>query len=123
MERITEAICKHGANEVFVRIATARKRYSLTSSDHSLETGVERAKLAAKLGLPLNPEIGLFLIYGDVTGQPGPDFSEYPEIIVPKPWNQLTMEEMVPILKQYGAIVARELTVTGAKINVWGHWE
>jgi len=119
VEELQKLFVKHGANEVFARIATARKRYSLTSSDHSLETGIERAKLAAKLGLPLNPEIGLFAIYGDVTGQPGPDFSEYPEITVSKPWNQLTIDEMVSILKQYGAIVAKELIATGAKINVW----
>jgi len=110
---------KHGASEVYVRIATARKHYSLESADHSLEAGIERAKLAARLGLPLNPEIGLFKYYGDVTGQPGPDFSEYPEIIVSKPWEQMTVDEMVPIVEKYAAIVAEELIATGVKINVW----
>ena len=110
---------KHGANEMYVRIATARKQYSKESADHSLETGIERAKLAAQLGLPLNPEIGLFKYYGDVTGQPGPDFSEYPGISVSKPWEQLTIDEMVPVLEKYGAVVAEELIATGVKINVW----
>jgi len=119
LTELQELFIKHGANEVFVRIATARQRYSLESADHSLQNGVEMAKLAAKLNLPLNPEIGLFKYYGDVTGQPGPDFSEYPEIVVPKPWEQLNIDEMATILKQYGTIVARELTATGAKINTW----
>ena len=119
VEELQKLFVEHGANEIYVRIATARKRYSLSSSDHSLETAVSRAKLAVKLGLPLNPELGLFSIYGDVTGQPGPDFSEYPEISVSKPWHELTIDEMVPILEKYGAIVAEELLSTGADINVW----
>lgn len=108
----------HGANEVYVRIAT--DRYATGSdTDHSLELGITRAKLAAELGLPLNPEIALFKTYGDVAGQPLPDFSEYPEIDMPRRWQELTVDEMLPILKQYGALVAKELTATGAKINSW----
>lgn len=108
----------HGANEVYVRIAT--DRYDTGSdTDHSLELGIRRAKLAAALGLPLNTELALFRTYGDVAGQPLPDFSEYPEIALPRRWQDMTVEEMVPILKQYGAIVAKALTETGATINVW----
>lgn len=108
----------HGANEIYVRIAT--DRYSTGSdTDHSLELGIERAKLAAELDLPLNPEIALFKTYGDVAGQPLPDFSEYPEIKVPGRWKEMTVEEMLPVLKAYGALVAKELTATGARIPIW----
>lgn len=119
IEELQKLFVKHGSSEVFVRIATARKRYSLEASDHSLDTGLECARLAAKFGLPLNPEIALFKYYGDVSGQPAPDFSEYPEIKATKPWEQLTIDEMTALLRQYGELVAKELMATGAEINVW----
>ncbi|MFA6736792.1 MAG: glycosyl hydrolase 53 family protein, partial [Saccharofermentanales bacterium] len=44
---------------------------------------------------------------------------EYPEISVSKPWHELTIDEMVPILEKYGDVVAEELLATGVKVNVW----
>jgi hypothetical protein len=72
----------HGANEVYARIATTQK-YRIGDGDHSMERGLERARMAAGLNLPLNPELGLFNIYGDVRCQPPPDFTDYPEIKIP----------------------------------------
>ncbi len=119
VSELQQLFMKHGANEVFVRIATDRYSPKRNITDHSLERALERAKMAAELGLPLNPEIGLFEHYADVRGQPSPDFSEYPEIKLPGPWETLTVKEMAVVLKQYGAIVAKELVSTGVRINIW----
>jgi len=116
---ICQEVNLSGKNEVFVLIATDRYSPKQNITDHSLERALERAKMAAELGLPLNPEIGLFQHYGAVHAQPSPDFSEYPEIKLPGPWETLTVEEMVMALKQYGAIVAKELVLTGVKVNIW----
>jgi len=108
----------HGANEVYARISTSRFP-SKIGKDRSLNRGLERASLAKALNLPFNPEIGLFRIYGDVTHQPSPDFSDYPEIKIPGKWTSLTIEQMIPILKTYGAIVAKEILKTGVKVRIW----
>ena len=109
----------HGANEMFVRIATDRFRPKWNITDHSLETAKKLAALAVELGLPLNPEIMLVQHYGDVTGQPGPDFSEYPELGAVGPWEDLTIEEMEGVIERYAALVAGEIAVTGARVNIW----
>ncbi len=118
-EELQKLFVVHGANEIFVRIATARKPYSMDGADHSLAAAVEKAKMAKNLDLPLNPEIGLFKYYGDVTGQPGPDFSEYPEITMSKLWIRMDIDEMTDVLEQYGKIVAEEILATGVEVNVW----
>jgi glycosyl hydrolase family 53 len=109
---------KYGANEVYARIATSRT-YRTGFGDHSLERGLARASLARELNLPLNPELGLFDIYGDVRCQPSPDFHEYPELKLPGPWVSLKLEQMLPVLRSYGAIVAKEILKTGVKVHVW----
>src|SRR5215469_17936145 len=78
----------HGANEVYARIATTQT-YRKGFGDHSMNRGLERARMAKALNLPFNPELGLFNIYGDVRCQPSPDFGEYPEVKVPGPWTSL----------------------------------
>ena len=119
VSELQQLFIKHGANEVFVLIASDRYSPKQNITDHSLERALERAKMAAELGLPLNPEIGLFQHYGAVHAQPSPDFSEYPEIKLSGSWETLTVEEMAIALKQYGAIVAKELVLTGVKVNIW----
>lgn len=109
----------HGATEVYTRISTDRRAVDRGICDHSLQRGIERAILARELNLPLNPEIMVVKSYADVTGQPSPDFSEYPEIHVPGPWESLGIDQMVSILRRYGSLVAKELVATGAEINVW----
>lgn len=117
-ETLQKLFVAHGANEVYARIAT-RKTYSGGGGDHSLERGLERARLAKKLDLPFNPELGLFAVYGDITHQPGPDFSEYPEIEIPGPWETLTLEQMLPALRAYGGLVAQMILDTGVAVRIW----
>ena len=118
MESVQRLFMRHGSTEVFARIATAKKYYG-SSSNHSLEAAVKRAKLSAKLGLPLNPEINPFHYYGDIGGQPGPDFSEYPEISLSGRWHDISLAEMEEALYKFAAIVANALLETGARVNVW----
>jgi arabinogalactan endo-1,4-beta-galactosidase len=117
-EDVQRVFMNYGANEVYARIATTRK-YSVGFGDHSLERGIGRARMAKSLNLPFNPELGLFNIYGDVMCQPPPDFRDYPEIELPGPWVSLTIEQMLPALKTYGAIAAKAILDTGVKIRIW----
>ncbi len=108
----------HGATEIFARIGTLRT-FKPGDGDHSVERGLERAKLAKSLDLPFNPELGLFASYGDVLSQPGPDFSGYSSIKLPRPWAALSIKEMAAAMREYGALIAAEIVATGAKVNVW----
>lgn len=115
LQRVFES---HGANEVYARIATTQK-YRIGFGDHSMDRGLDRARMAKALSLPFNPELGLFNIYGDIRCQPSPDFSEYPQIKVPGEWTSLNLEEMLPILRSYGAIAAKQILDTGVKVRIW----
>ena len=117
-EDVQRLFIAYGANEVYSRIATTRT-YSKGFGDHSLERGLSRARLAKSLNLPLNPELGLFNIYGDVTCQPPPDFRDYPELKVPGPWTSLTIDRMLPVLQGYGAIAAKAIPDTGVTVRLW----
>lgn len=108
----------HGANEVYARISTTQE-YRAGSGDHSMHRGLDRARMAKQLGLPLDPELGLFNIYGDVRCQPPPDFSDYPEIKLPGPWSSLTVDQMAAALRLYGTLAAREILSTGVKVRIW----
>lgn len=100
---------RHGATEVYNRISTKKAAGSLA-----------RARLAHDLGLPYNPELGLFGTYGDAaTYQDSPDFSDYPSIRLPGSWITLTIDQMVGPMRQYGALAAREILATGAQVNYW----
>src|SRR5713226_41461 len=114
-EELQRLYVKYGANEVYARIAT-RRSYRTGFGDHSVNKGLERARLAKALNLPFNPELGLFNIYGDIRCQPSPDFSDYPEIKVPGAWTSLTLDQMLGVLRLYGAIAAREILATGVKV-------
>ena len=100
-EELQRLYVRYGANEVYARIATTRS-YRTGFGDHSVNKGLERARLAKALNLPFNPELGLFNIYGDIRCQPSPDFSEYPELKVSGDWTALTLEQMLPALRSYG---------------------
>src|SRR5262249_4308691 len=84
-EALQRLFVARGAAGGYARIGTRRK-FTPGNGDHGVERGLERARLARKLGLPFNPELGLFRSYGDVTGQPAPDFTDYPQLKVPAPW-------------------------------------
>jgi arabinogalactan endo-1,4-beta-galactosidase len=117
-EDLQRMFVSHGANEVYARIATTQK-YRNGFGDHSMNRGLERARMAKALNLPFNPELGLFNIYGDVRCQPAPDFSDYPEIKVPGPWTSLTIDQMMPLLRLYATLAARQILSTGAKVRIW----
>ena len=103
---------RHGATEIYHRIAT--KKPAVNAS------GVDRARFARDLKMPFNPELGLFGSYGDAaTYQDPPDFSDYPSIRTPGPWTSLTIEQMLPPMRQYGALAAREILNTGVRVEYW----
>jgi arabinogalactan endo-1,4-beta-galactosidase len=108
----------HGANEVYARISTEKKK-TMAPDDHSEETALVWATLARSLGLPLNPELGLWKHYGDITCEPAPDFSEYPSIMLPGAWSTLSIDQMLPALEAYGTLVATDILATGVTVNFW----
>jgi hypothetical protein len=109
---------RHGATEVYARIAT--RRYAVTpGAEMGFARGIERARLAREIGLPFNPELGLWAVYGDAEGQSAPDFSDYPSIRLRARWDLLTLAEMTNALRHYGTLVARQILATGARVNYW----
>jgi hypothetical protein len=107
-----------GGNEVFARTGTAR-HLPEARRNGGPQAVIARARLARSLGLPLNPELLLCGVYGDVGLQPEPDFSGYPEIRLRAPWAELTIDEMADALRIYGELAAREILATGVEVNVW----
>ena len=67
---------RHGANEIYARMSTRQHMLS-GGGNHGMDLGLARARMAAELRLPFNPELGLFATYGDIRCQPSPDFSDY----------------------------------------------
>jgi arabinogalactan endo-1,4-beta-galactosidase len=121
-EDLQRLFVAHGSNEVFVRVPTRRHTGNASPVDWvvgSLDIALDRARLAASLGLRFNPEFGLFRHYGDALRQPAPDFSDHPEIQLSGPWHTLTVDEMAAAIETYGGIVAREIAATGAEVGVW----
>jgi hypothetical protein len=107
------------ATEVYQRIAT-RKLAPQGDGECGWALGLERARLARDLGVPFNPELGLWAVYGDASAyQQPPDFSDYPGIRLPGPWTSLTLAQMEVALRQYGALVARQILATGVRVNYW----
>jgi hypothetical protein len=118
VEGVQRLFVNHGANEVYARIATTQK-YRRGFGDHSMDRGLERARIAAALHLRFNPELGLFSIYGDIRCQPPPDFSDYPMVKLPGDWASLTLDQMEVALRAYGAVASRQIVATGVQVNVW----
>lgn len=113
VEGLQRLFVAHGATEIYARIGTSRTA-KLGALANSLERGLERARLARKLGLALNPELGLWIAYGGVA-----DFSEWPDLGVAKPWTAMTLKERVPVARGFAAGVARALLATGVGIDSW----
>jgi len=107
-----------GSNEVFARLGSSRAA-TQRKPEGAMGAARRRAALARRVGLPLNPEFLLCADYGDMGGQPEPDFSRYPEIRLTKPWHELGIEAMCDAMRIYGRIVAREILETGVRVNVW----
>jgi hypothetical protein len=107
------------ATEIYQRVATL-KLAATGDGECGWALGLERARLARDLGVPFNPELGLWAVYGDASAyQQPPDFSDYPSIRLPGPWISLTLAQMEVALRQYGALVARQVLATGVRVNYW----
>lgn len=117
-EELQRMFIAHGATEIYTRVNTRRERIR-GNGDHSIERALDRARLAKKLDIPLNPELGLFGNYGDIRFQPPPDFTDYPEIAPNREWTDLTLDEMCDTLRAYGASIAKEILATGVTVNYW----
>ncbi len=109
----------HGSNEVFVRVATEMTHPAGHAEDHSYAAAIAASALARSLGLPLNPELGLWANYGDVTCQPPPDFTGYPSLTLPGAWNTLTVDQMLPVLRAYGTLMAHAILDPGTEVRIW----
>ena len=124
-----------GSTEAFIRLGTYKNEYlqynylplltAIVCGDSSLQCAKNTIiPPSIQLGLPINVEINLFSKYGDVQGQPGPDFSQWPTVqaLMPegKQWHQCTIEEMCAMAYEYGQVIADELiSIPGININVW----
>ena len=120
-----------GATEMFVRIATKRHTTAEDVTDgkpdtnanvHTLDQGIELCKVAAELGMPINPEIMCAYTYMDMDKQQAPRFEEYPEfnfLMNGKKWEELTLNEICTVLEAYGAFVGEAILSTGCTVNNW----
>ena len=108
----------HGGNEAFTRLGSSRIVVGRRSGS-GIAAALVRGALARSLDLPLNPELMLCAHYGDIGGQPEPDFSGFPEIKLSRPWHELGLAEMCEAMRIYGRLTAREILETGARVNVW----
>lgn len=119
MRGVQQLYNTHGATEVYARIATS-KDAPVGDSNLGWASQLSRARLARDLGMPFNPEIMLDGTYGDASNyQDPPIFDSYPEIRLPGPWLSLTLEQMLPPMRQYGAMVAKQILNTGVRVNYW----
>ena len=129
LEELERIYINAGATEMFARIATKRhptpEDESVADSNtnsHTLEQGLALCQLAARLQIPINPEIMCAYIYMDMETQQAPDFREYPEIMPlqhGKAWEELNLDEICEVLRAYGKLVATEILNTGCTVNNW----
>lgn len=120
VRQVQDLYVRHGATEIYARIATRRVAPQGGVADHGWARGLERARLARDMDLPFNPELGLWAEYGDGGNyQQPPDFRDYPQIRLPGPWTSLTLEQMLPPIREYAALVARQILATGARVPIW----
>lgn len=120
-----------GATEMYCRIATKRHvtQEDVTDGEpdsnanvHTFDQGIELCKIAAKLHVPINPEIMCAYTYMDMETQQAPRFEEYPEIYAlqnGRDWTELTLEEICAVLEAYGAFVGEAILKTGCTVNDW----
>ena len=113
---------------MFARIATKRYASSKDKTDGkpdtnaTLEQGLKLCRIAAELGMPINPEIMCAYTYMDMSTQQSPNFEEYPEIYAlqhGKAWEELNLDEICTVLKAYGQFIAESILQTGCTVNNW----
>ena len=120
-----------GSTEMYCRIATKRHVTDEDVTDgepdsnanvHTFDQGIELCRIAAKLDIPINPEIMCAYTYMDMETQQAPRFEEYPEIYSlqnGKDWSELSLDEICTVLNVYGAFVAEAILETGCTVNNW----
>ncbi|ORX49217.1 hypothetical protein BCR36DRAFT_370786 [Piromyces finnis] len=131
VEELEDLYIKKGATEMYVRIATKRHVTDTDTTDgevdtnanvHTFDQAIELCKIAAKLNIPINPEVMCAYTYMDMEKQQAPKFNEYPEIYKlqnGKDWSELSLNEIVVVLKEYGKFLATNILETGCTVNNW----
>ena len=131
VEELEKLYLEKGATEMYVRIATKRHRTAEDVTDgkidtnanvHTFDQAMELCKLAAKLNVPINPEVMCAYTYMDMETQQAPRFDEYPEIYAlqnGKDWSELSLDEINVVLKAYGKFLATEILQTGCTVENW----
>lgn len=130
-EELQEIYLDLGSTEMFVRFATKRHVTDEDITDgepdpnanvHTFDQGIRLCRIAAKLGIPVNPEIMCAFTYMDMDRQQAPRFDEYPEIYAlqnGKDWPELSLEEIKTVLEAYGAFIGEAVLGTGCTVNDW----
>ena len=137
-----------GSTEMYVRLATKRhKPYKADGSldnttdgkpdenanAHTFDQVIQTCKIAAKLNIPINPEIMCAYIYMDMDGTQAPRFyqSDYPELYANPTfakimkdgnkdiWQTLSLEDICTVLEIYGEFIGDSILATGATVNNW----
>ena len=131
IEELEQMYIENGATEMYVRIATKRHTTDINETDgkpdsnanvHTFDQAIDLCRLAAKLNIPINPEVMCAYTYMDMETQQAPRFEEYPEISSlqnGKDWTELSLDEINIILKAYGRFLATEILRTGCTVNNW----
>lgn len=131
IEELEKMYIENGATEMYVRIATKRHVTGTDETDgkpdsnanvHTFDQAMELCKLAAKLNIPINPEVMCAYTYMDMETQQAPRFDEYPEIYTlqnGKEWSEMSLDEINVVLKAYGKFLASEILKTGCKVDNW----
>ena len=131
VEDLEKLYIEKGATEMYTRIATKRHVTKEDITDgkpdsnanvHTFDQAIELCKIAAKLNIPINPEVMCAYTYMDMEKQQAPKFNEYPEIYKlqdGKDWSELSLNEMVIVLKEYGKFLATQILNTGCTVNNW----
>ena len=144
---------KYGSTEMYVRLATKRHKTfkpdgSLDNTTdgkpdenanvHTFDQVMQTCSLAAKLNIPINPEVMCAYIYMDMDGTQAPRFSNdpqspcyYPELFADARfakimkdgnkdiWQTLSLEDICYVLEKYGEFVGDSILATGATVNNW----
>ena len=131
MTDLEKLYIEKGATEMYVHIATKRSITPVDITDgeidtnanvHTFDQAIELCKIAKELNIPINPEVMLAFTYMDMEKQQAPRFNEYPEIYKlqnGKEWEELSLEEIIIVLKAYGKFLAKEILKTGCTVNNW----
>lgn len=119
VEELERLMMAYGSKELFARLGTRLTDPDTSQAKQGMTAALERAHLAKRLGVALNPELLLCAYYGDESGQPEPDFADYPQIKLKRPWRQLGIEEICDAVRTYGELAARQILDTGVTVSIW----